>query len=468
MNELLEKLQTLTKALDAGSYNSVPGALTQGGALQHEDLSEVMTNVTYGDDTLKLQKAFPSRSTKSTFPQFNRMLAYGDGFTGFAQFEGVVGRSQTGTYVRDNVAMCYFSQLREVTDVANIVATVDGKSAEDREAENAAKHMAGIIERQAFLGSANFSNAGIFDGNPLTTYTGPNMHGLDVQVRQSDYKNKTRDAMFAEFGSNESVVIAGGGTLTEEMIDDGMLRSANAFGVAELILCSTNVLSSYNKSFLPIQRNMLGNSPQGLSGGDYRRHATTFGTAKLDISHFLRGKVQPENFVGSIGAASIAGASTTDASNVTQFELNDVYRYYVTSSNEGGGESAPSNRVSVTVAADGDKLDVTITHPGSGTLRYFNVYRTSANGAAGSEKFIGHVKAREGFSTTVFTDLGNKLPGFSAAYFVQKDCAEFIELLPYSRIKMARTQLKETEAHVRYVTMGVVEPRKLPIIDNLL
>jgi hypothetical protein len=468
MNELLDKLKDLTKALDAGSYNSAPGQLVQGGALQHEDLSEVMTTVTYGDETIKLQKAFPSRSVKSTFPQYGRVIAYGDGFTGFAQYEGQVGRPQTGNYVRDNVAMCFFSQLRQVTDVANIVATIDGKTAEDREAEAAAKHMAGIIERQAFLGSANFSNAGVFDGNPMTTWTGPNMQGLDIQVRQSDYKNKTRDQMFAEFGSDESIVIPGSGTLTEEMIDDGMLRAANNFGTTENILTSTNVLNSYNKSFLSIQRNVLAGSPQGLSGGDYKKHATIFGTAKLDISHFLRGKYKPEGFVGSIGAASISGSSVTDSSNVTLFESGDVLNYYVTSANEGGGESAPSNRVAVTVAADGDKTTLTITHPGSGIVRYFNVYRTLVGGKAGTEKFIGHVKAAEGASSTTFTDLGNKLPAFSAAYFIEKGCGEFLELLPYSRVKMARTQLMETEAHVRYVTMAVTEPRKLPIIDNLV
>ena len=36
----LEMLQSLVKALEAGSYNAAPGQLVQGSALQMEDLSQ--------------------------------------------------------------------------------------------------------------------------------------------------------------------------------------------------------------------------------------------------------------------------------------------------------------------------------------------------------------------------------------------------------------------------------------------
>jgi len=41
---MVEQLQQLLKALEAGSYNAAPGTLSQGSALQKEDLSTVMHN----------------------------------------------------------------------------------------------------------------------------------------------------------------------------------------------------------------------------------------------------------------------------------------------------------------------------------------------------------------------------------------------------------------------------------------
>src|SRR5216684_5035539 len=68
--------------------------------------------------------------------------------------------------VRVVVPMCYYSHIRRVTLVANLVQTVDGKKAEARAAEDAAMKLAGDIEFDLFRGKADFSNAGVFDGNP--------------------------------------------------------------------------------------------------------------------------------------------------------------------------------------------------------------------------------------------------------------------------------------------------------------
>jgi hypothetical protein len=73
-----------------------------------------------------------------------------------------------------------------VTLVANLVATVDGKKAEERAASDAAKKLAGDIEFDVIRGKADFSNAGVYDGNPMLIPVGlPNMLGLDTQIRQS-------------------------------------------------------------------------------------------------------------------------------------------------------------------------------------------------------------------------------------------------------------------------------------------
>ena len=42
MSNTVEQLQQLVKALEVGSYNASPDSLSQGAALQVEDLSPVM------------------------------------------------------------------------------------------------------------------------------------------------------------------------------------------------------------------------------------------------------------------------------------------------------------------------------------------------------------------------------------------------------------------------------------------
>jgi hypothetical protein len=108
---------------------------------------------------------------------------------------------------------------------------------------------------------------------------------------------------------------------------------------------------------------------------------------------------------------------------------------------------------------------VVITNP-SGTTRYFNLYRTVAGGAAGTEKFIGRVAIGAGSSTT-FTDLGNKSPGFVTGFLIEGDTMEMKELAPYSRLKLAVTELATPESHFRFCAVASTQPRKNVLIDNL-
>ena len=162
MNSLVENLQGLVKALEAGQYNAAPSSLVQGSALQIEDLSPVMQNVTYSEKHIKLQKVLKVENVKSTLAQFDRQLSYGQ-FGGSAQLEGAVGMEETSDFVRVVVPMAFYSHTRTVTVVSTLVATVDGKKSDERAAEDAAKKLAGDVEFDLFRGKADFSNAGIFD-----------------------------------------------------------------------------------------------------------------------------------------------------------------------------------------------------------------------------------------------------------------------------------------------------------------
>lgn len=460
MSTTADSINTLVKALEAGNYDAAPSTLTQGSALQIEDLSPVMNNVTFEQAHIKLQKMLTVDSCKATLAQFDRQLSYGV-FGGSAQLDGNVGQENTSDYVRITVPMAFYSHTRRVTISSTMVATVDGKKSDERAAADAAILLAGDIEFDLFRGMDDFSNAGVFDGNPLVAPALPSIHGLGLQVRQSDFQLNSRDLMFAEYGSDDSVVLSSGSTLTQDKVEDSAVRSALNFGKADRLMVDPIVLSAYNKITFGKERIILAGSPQDATGGDLKKQWVSGGTVNIEASQFLRGKSKPARPrpTGPVAPAAPTAAVAAASAAIPA----GTHTYYVTTISE-SGESPKSGDVTATVSA-GDKVTLTITHPGSGTVRGFNVYRGLTSASA---KFIGRVAAAGGGATTTsFVDLGNKLPGFVTGYLVQGDTMAIKELSPYSRLKLAVSDLSQPEAHFRFLTLATMHPRRNVLIDNL-
>jgi hypothetical protein len=461
--DLATSLQTLVKTLEAGQYNSAPSQLVQGSALQIEDLSPVMQLVTFDDSHIKLQKLFQVKKSKSLLVQFNRQLSYGR-FGGRAMREGAVGDVDVGDYIRAVVPMCFYSEVRRVTLAANMVETMDGKKAEDREAENAALALAGDIEFDSFRGKADFSNAGVFDGNPLAIPELPNILGVDPQIRQSDILATTQDLMFASFGSNQSVVLSQNGALNQSIIEDSSLRSRLNMGHAELLVVAPEALTGYNKTVAlgtgvnSLQRIMLAGSAQDASGADLRRQWVSTTTINLEDSRFLSGKTSPlRPRIGSPNAPAITTQPAASGSGSLLPAITGA-RYLVTAWNE-RGESPGTLSNTVNISAG---QQVTLTIAAQAGVVYYSVYRGTS---AANAKFIGNIAATGGNVT--FTDLGNKAPGFSTAFLVQKDTWGYHELAPYSRLKLAISDLSMPEAHFRFLTLAGYQPRKNVLLDNI-
>ena len=468
MATAFDSITALVKALEGGSTDVAPSKLVQGAALQVEDLSPLMINTSFEDQHLKLKKAIKSTPCKSTMPQFDRTLSYGI-FGGTAQHEGHVGPEETDDIVRVTHAMAFYSHTRRVTLVSTMVDTVDDVKSDERAAKSAAKKIAGDIEFDLFRGKDDFTNNGVFDGHPAYIPSLPNMIGLGAQIRQSDLQRNSHDLMFAEYGSDESVVIQGGGSLNQDMIEDAHVRSMMNFGNAETLHVDPKCLSTYNKLAYGKERIILANSPQGSTGADLRKQFVSNGVVSVEASRFLSGKSQPAPARQDGPAApSVVAAAITVSGVTTAFAIGEVYTYYATSGNERG--ESPKSAVSVLTMGAGDAGKagrVTITHPGTGVFRFFNVYRSASGGSAASAKFIGRIVATVGGSTTVFWDLGNKIPGFVTGYLLDDESCEIRQLAPYSRLTLAVTELSQPQAHFEFLTLCVTQPRKSVIIENL-
>jgi hypothetical protein len=115
------------------------------------------------------------------------------------------------------------------------------------------------------------------------------------------------------------------------------------------------------------------------------------------------------------------------------------------------------------VTAAGDKVTVTITAQ-SGAA-YYNVYRSELGGNTANAKFIGKIKQSSG--NPVFTDLGNKQPGSVTGFLIQGNTLGFAQLAPYSKLKLAVSDLSLPEAHFRFLSLAAYQPRKNVLIDNI-
>jgi len=455
---MIEQLQGLMKALEAGSYNAAPGQLVQGAALMVEDLSPVMHNVTFEDSHIKLQKMLPSKDVKSQLHQFNRQLDYGI-FGGSAQFEGGIGEEDTSNYVRAVVPMAYYSTTRRVTVAANMIGAFDGVKAEDRAAADAAMKLAGDIEFDSFRGQSDFSNQGVFDGNPSVMAKMPNMLGVDQQVRQSDGQLNTQDLMFAEYGSNQTVILSVGGTLTQSVIEDSSVRSAMNMGAADRLILDPISLSAYNKIAHAKERIMLAGSAQEATGAHLRTQWTSSAVVSLEGSRFLSGKTLPaRNRQGSPAAPTIVVSDLGAAGSLLQ---TGSYAYYVTACSI-RGESLPSLSATQAVT-QGDKVQIVISGPG----QYYNVYRSDLNGTAAVAKFIGKVASNAAGSGATFIDLGNRQPGSVTGFLVQANTMGFAQLAPYSKLKLAISDLSLPEAHFRFLSLALYQPRKNVLLENI-
>ena len=455
MSNPVEQLQQLVKALEVGSYNATPDSLSQGAALQVEDLSPVMQNVTFDDSHIKLQKMLDVKDSKSQLIQFNRQLDYGI-FGGSAQYEGGIGEEDTSNFVRAVVPMAYYSTTRRVSVASNMIGAFDGIKAEDRAASDAAMKLAGDVEFDLFRGQNDFSQAGFFSGDPNAIADVPNIVGIDAQIRMSDTMSNTQDLMFAEYGSDQTVVLSADGALTQSVIEDAAVRSAMNHGAADKLCLDPISLSAYNKIAHAKERIVLAGSSTSKSGAELRQQWTSSALVSLEPSRFLSGKTSPARArSGALAAPAQPGsAAAADSDSVL---AAGTYEYFITAVNE-RGESLPSPAKSQAILA-GQKCTLTIANT---TAKYYNVYRSAAGGSGG--KFIGRVK---GGSSVTFVDLGFRSPGSVTGFLVQSNTWGIHQLSAYSRLKMAINDLSLPEAHFRFLCLAGYQPRKNVLIDNI-
>lgn len=458
----------LSKGLEAGYRIGSPGTFTQGAALQRENLSPIMYNATYTNKQLLLTKELPELKATSTTVEYNRQLSYGV-LGSSATLEVSAGQDNTGDYVRDFMPVKFYTVNNRVSFAAGAIQSFDGKNNVQRESENAAMKIIGDQELDYFRGQSDFSNGGVFDGNPLAIpQTIANMRGIDIQVRQSDNNINTQDFMLAEYGNADSNIIFVGGVMSQSNIEDAQKRSVLNFGLAENLYSGVAQRVAYNKATQSKERIVLAGTPQVNQGATIGTQWVTNGAVQIHSSVFLDGKSRPP-VKTSAQAPSNPTIALAQAAGTTTFKINEVYSYYATAQNETGESLIGSAISNITIAANGNFVTVTITPPVVAAARWFNVYRSVGTAGATSKanmKFIGRV-ANSGLATTAFIDLNNKVPGSATVFLLDKDGLERHMLIPFEATDAA---IIDTSMRKIFYSFGcgiVKLPRKSALLDSV-
>jgi hypothetical protein len=132
------------------------------------------------------------------------------------------------------------------------------------------------------------------------------------------------------------------------------------------------------------------------------------------------------------------------------------------------GMSNASAEKSVTISADGNKVALSIDAQAG--IEEFWVFRTEANGASGSEAFIGRVLADRNGGATTFVDAQAMLPGLDGIIFMPKKAnrgklAVLGNLL--SKMKLGRLGLSEETIYVSYLAHILEYPRHYGLVSNV-
>ena len=462
-----EEVQALNKAITAG-YGGAgkPTDLTYGGVLQAESLESTLKSITFDMKNLKMWPSISVDKAYNLFEQYNRLIGYGSDSSPYIG-EGGAPQEEDSTYIRDGQRIVFFGTRRKVSHQMTLVRTTVGDIVA-QQAKEGTMHLLKNVEREMYWGHAHFTNVATGDQNGGLSDLPANsiaMNGLLQQLVKGDDDAQQKSRDFEGYGEVRSIASdLKGAVLAQDDLEDLTVIALENFGAPTDLHIEPLALSSFVKQFYPQFRSAPGLSGQSV-GYDVNKMVTSAGNVEFKPNLFLRPRGQARNtgIQGSpvLGAAAAAQTAIANPSASTDGLAAGTYQYKVSYVND-SGESSP---VQATVAAvtAGQAALITLSNTPAGT-KHIKVYRSAANGAVGTEKFIGNYKV----SGTI-VDSGAKAPGLGEAFLLDmsSEVMRFKQLSPLSKINFAIVSTALEFAVVLYGALFVYAPRFNCLFKNL-
>jgi hypothetical protein len=391
------------KAVTSGYGTDVAG-FTGGRALQLQSIEDSLLATIPLDDMFTLFNLIDQSPATATVDEFVKQTDIG-GWPG-AGFNDELGDivETTGTYGRQVVLMKYLMNRRRVSAVqASTKGLVDAIA---REKLNGARSLKVDAEYGIIYGNAAI--------NPFE------FDGLVTQIR-------------AHGDGDLMIDVRGGGlSYVAEEIQNlaAVIRSRGHFGRLTDYICSPAVQTSEINQKLDPAFRVSANPSAGLrslevgtvvsginvqsNGGTVRAHEDIF-IEEGGMPWEARTGAYPGLVAGSglpvpVIASAVAGAG--GASSQFTLAMSGLY-YYGVEARGKAGRSTTAVSAQVTVA-QGDKVTITITNPGSIEVTGYVIYRGRRNGTNAKTDLREMIQvARQAGASTVFEDLNAFIPGTS-------------------------------------------------------
>ena len=291
------------------------------------------------------------------------------------------------------------------------------------------------------------------------------MNGLLQQLVKGDDDAQQKSKDFEGYGEVRSIVKdLDGAVLTQDDLEDLAVIALENFGSPSELHIEPLALSSFIKQFYPQFRSAPGQQGQTV-GYDVNKMVTSAGTIDFKPNLFLRPRSRTRS-VGILNAPALGAAaavvSNAAAISGTKGLAAGVYQYKLTFVND-FGESGAIQATAAGAATAGQVSSIALANIPSGT-KHIKVYRSQADGAVGTEAFIGNYKP-----AATIVDSNAKEPGLGESFLLDMsaECMRFKQLAPLSKINFAIVTTALEFAIVFYGALFVYTPRFNCVFGNM-
>jgi hypothetical protein len=496
MADIKLKLEAVTSSLNKSFSAGVPGAAnaerTGLASFATDDVSPIMESIALKHEQLMITKDIKTLQAKQTLYQYVVKTAVGT-TTDLFGTENFMPGEDASQYVRTAEVLKVMGCRKSMTHQAAVVNQLGGYSIdiEKENDENAMLQLAESLERACYHGGDGYiDTSGSIDSVIAANYNGPirQIRGMQAQIREGNNDQRGIPLDFIGYAnSRQTVIDAAGSVLTRNLLDDICTAAAGNNGVLVEAHVTPEQVKLFRASLFPVDRGMLGDSYAIRGSNITNEHKsgfpieTTSGSMLIRSTIFKYEKIYCVPVNSSVQFAPLAPSATpTQTAGNTSFKAGDVVKYTVQSCNQ-YGRSAASTEISVTIAADGNNVVLSITPTANNQVEFYRVHRlnpgdvvkpitgTAGLGTVYNHKFIGNVAAnRQG--STLFVDSQAILPGLNAIVFLPREQyrAELAVLGDrVSRIQFGIRGLAQEYGYVSYLALVLKHPRQFGLMQNV-
>jgi len=473
LHVIAQKLETLNKSFAAGFPGLSNAGRTGTSAISVDNLEQTVRSITLEDEDFLLTKDIQQVKAKGTVFNYVLKTAVRSGVDLWG-IETFLPQEDSSQYMRVAEVLRVQGIRKTITHMAQLVNEADGymMDLEQENDTNASLAMAEGLERALYVGGDYYVGSdGTIDSmlaaNPNAPIREP--RGIQAQIREGNKSARGIIGDFVGYGNNRPTTFdAKGAVIDRGLVDKIVSAVREQRGRIIEAHCTVDQLRHFRATFFPFERGDIGAS-YAIRGAGVTSEpkegfelSTVVGNVRFIPSVFKYNRV----FVEPVGSANTPViSSSSQAAGSSTYKAGDVVKYVVQAKSV-AGMSNGSAETSVTIAADGNSVSLSIAAQSG--IEEFLVFRLPVGGS-GLHKFCGKVIASRGAATT-FVDAQAILPGLDSIIFLPK--AQFRAKLAVlgnlmSKMKLGLRGLAEECVYVSYLTCILEYVRHHGLVDNV-